>query len=152
MSFNLSHIWTHMGPLSRGIAFVLFMMAVSFIGVTIERLIAFSRSAKESRLFAVQAGIAGGKCNRAIGLLRDDRFLNFQRTFEFQHNRRGNWVRCGWRSRDGQTFGSAFHGQTFLLGINQQISLFGSAPKSWHNDFALCWPIKNMQIKDSGIG
>lgn len=56
MSFNLSHIWTHMGPLSRGIAFVLFMMAVSFIGVTIERLIAFSRSAKESRLFAVQAG------------------------------------------------------------------------------------------------
>jgi len=56
MSFNLSHIWTHMGPLSKGIAFVLFMMAVSFIGVTIERLIAFSRSAKESRLFAVQAG------------------------------------------------------------------------------------------------
>ena len=56
MSFNLSHIWTHMGPLSKAIAFVLFMMAVSFIGVTIERLIAFSRSAKESRLFAVQAG------------------------------------------------------------------------------------------------
>jgi biopolymer transport protein ExbB len=56
MSFNLSHIWTHMGPLSKGIAFVLFMMAVSFIGVTIERLIAFSRSAKESRLFAMQAG------------------------------------------------------------------------------------------------
>jgi biopolymer transport protein ExbB len=45
-----------MGPLSKGIAFVLFMMAVSFIGVTIERLIAFSRSAKESRLFAIQAG------------------------------------------------------------------------------------------------
>jgi len=56
MSFNLSHIWTHMGPLSKGIAFVLFMMAVSFIGVTIERLIAFSRSAKESRMFAMHAG------------------------------------------------------------------------------------------------
>ncbi len=56
MSFNLSHIWTHMGPLSKGIAFVLFTMAVSFIGVTIERLIAFSRSAKESRSFALQAG------------------------------------------------------------------------------------------------
>lgn len=56
MSFNLTHIWTHMGPLSKAIAFVLFMMAVSFIGVTIERLIAFSRSAKESRLFAIQAG------------------------------------------------------------------------------------------------
>jgi biopolymer transport protein ExbB len=56
MSFNLTHIWQHMGPLSKAIAFVLFMMAVSFIGVTIERLIAFARSAKESRLFAVQAG------------------------------------------------------------------------------------------------
>lgn len=56
MSFNLTHIWAHMSPLNKGIAFVLFMMAVSFIGVTIERLIAFSRSAKESRLFAQQAG------------------------------------------------------------------------------------------------
>jgi biopolymer transport protein ExbB len=56
MSFNFAHIWTTMGPLSKAIAFVLFMMAVSFIGVTIERLIAFSRSAKESRSFAQQAG------------------------------------------------------------------------------------------------
>ena len=56
MSFNLSHIWANMTALNKGIAFVLFMMAVSFIGVTIERLIAFSRSAKESRSFAMQAG------------------------------------------------------------------------------------------------
>jgi biopolymer transport protein ExbB len=56
MSFNLSHIWTHMTPLNKGIAFILFLMAASFVAVTIERLIAFSRSAKESRLFAVQAG------------------------------------------------------------------------------------------------
>jgi biopolymer transport protein ExbB len=56
MSFNFAHIWTSMGPLSKGIAFGLFLMAVGFIGVTIERLIAFSRSAKESRAFALQAG------------------------------------------------------------------------------------------------
>jgi len=56
MSFNLTDAWMHMGPLSKGIAFVLFMMAIAFIGVTIERLIAFSRSAKESRAFAAQAG------------------------------------------------------------------------------------------------
>ena len=56
MSFNLSHIWAHMTALNKGIAFVLFMMAVSFIGITIERLIAFSRSAKESRAFALQTG------------------------------------------------------------------------------------------------
>jgi biopolymer transport protein ExbB len=56
MSFNLTHIWAHMTPLNKGIALLLFMMGVSFIGVTIERLIAFSRSAKESRGFAMQAG------------------------------------------------------------------------------------------------
>ncbi len=56
MSFNFADIWAHMGPLSKAIAFGLFMMAVSFIGVTLERIIAFSRSAKESRAFALQAG------------------------------------------------------------------------------------------------
>lgn len=56
MSFNFAQIWAHMGPLSKAIAFGLFMMAVSFVGVTIERMIAFSRSAKESRTFAQQAG------------------------------------------------------------------------------------------------
>lgn len=56
MNFNLSHIWMHMSPLNKGVAFVLFLMAVSFIGVTVERLLAFARSAKESRVFALQAG------------------------------------------------------------------------------------------------
>jgi len=52
MSFNLAHIWTAMSPLSKGILMVLFIMAVSFIAVTIERTITFARSAKESRKFA----------------------------------------------------------------------------------------------------
>ncbi len=56
MSFNFAHVWTTMAPLSKGVALVLLMMAISSIGVTIERLIAFSRSTKESRLFAAQAG------------------------------------------------------------------------------------------------
>ena len=56
MSFNFAHVWTTMAPLSKGVAMVLLAMAISFIGVTIERLIAFSKSAKESRLFAGQAG------------------------------------------------------------------------------------------------
>lgn len=55
MSFNLADIWAHMSPLSKGIAFVLFTMAISFIAVTIERLITFSRSANESRKFATAA-------------------------------------------------------------------------------------------------
>jgi len=56
MSFNFAHVWSTMAPLSKGVALVLLMMAVAFIGVTIERLIAFARSAKESRVFAGRAG------------------------------------------------------------------------------------------------
>jgi len=56
MSFNFAHVWSTMAPLSKGVALVLLMMAVAFIGVTIERLIAFARSAKESRVFAARAG------------------------------------------------------------------------------------------------
>jgi biopolymer transport protein ExbB len=56
MTFNFAHIWAHMPLIGKAIAFCLFLMAVSFIGVTIERIIAFSRSAKESRAFALQAG------------------------------------------------------------------------------------------------
>jgi len=56
MSFNFAHVWSTMAPLSKGVALVLLMMAVAFIGVTIERLIAFARSAKESQVFAGSAG------------------------------------------------------------------------------------------------
>lgn len=56
MSFNFAHVWATMAPLSKGVALVLLIMAISSIGVTIERLMTFWRSAKESRLFAGQAG------------------------------------------------------------------------------------------------
>lgn len=56
MSFNFAHVWATMAPLSKAVAMVLLVMAISFIGVTIERLINFSRSAKESRRFAGAAG------------------------------------------------------------------------------------------------
>ena len=56
MSFNFAHVWATIAPLSKGVALVLLMMAISFIGITIERLIAFAKSSKESRLFAAQAG------------------------------------------------------------------------------------------------
>lgn len=56
MTFNFAEMWAHMPILGKLIAFGLFMMMVSFVGVTIERILAFSRSAKESRTFAAQAG------------------------------------------------------------------------------------------------
>src|SRR5882672_10487917 len=70
MSFNLMHIWAHMSAMNKGIAFVLFLMAASFLAVTVERLIAFSRSAKESRAFAHQAGkmLESGQVEEIVAL------------------------------------------------------------------------------------
>jgi biopolymer transport protein ExbB len=56
MSFNFAELWAHMPLLGKLIATGLAVMMVSFIGVTIERILAFGRSAKESRAFALQAG------------------------------------------------------------------------------------------------
>jgi biopolymer transport protein ExbB len=56
MSFNFAELWAHMPLLGKFIATGLAVMMVSFIGVTIERILAFGRSAKESRAFALQAG------------------------------------------------------------------------------------------------
>lgn len=56
MSFNFAEIWGHMPLIGKIIALGLFSMAIAFIGVTIERSLAFARSAKESRTFALQAG------------------------------------------------------------------------------------------------
>lgn len=55
MSFNLAHIWESMGLLGKVIAAVLLVMGIASIGVVIERLLAFSRSAKESIAFAQKA-------------------------------------------------------------------------------------------------
>ncbi len=51
MQFNLAHIWAEMGPVARAIAGVLACMAIATIAVTIERIWALSRSAKQSRAF-----------------------------------------------------------------------------------------------------
>lgn len=55
MSFNLGHIIASMSPLSLLIAGVLMVMAILSIGVTVERSIAFFRSAAESKRFVVAA-------------------------------------------------------------------------------------------------
>ena len=56
MSFDLAHIWSAMGPLAKSIAGVLLLMAIASIGVVVERLWAFSKSAKESRAFVKKVG------------------------------------------------------------------------------------------------
>lgn len=61
MSFNIGHILSTMSAMSLAILAVLVVMAVLSVGVTVERVLAFARSAKESRAFA-----------RAVAPLVDD--------------------------------------------------------------------------------
>lgn len=56
MAFDLPHIWASMGALGKSVALVLLIMGVACAGVTVERLIALRKSAKESRRFAAKAG------------------------------------------------------------------------------------------------
>jgi biopolymer transport protein ExbB len=52
MSLEFGQIWAHMSGLNKAIFFSLVVMAIISVAVTVERLLAFSRSAKESRSFA----------------------------------------------------------------------------------------------------
>jgi biopolymer transport protein ExbB len=55
MSFNITQILSHMGPLGMVIAAFLIAMAIACVGVVVERLIALNRSTRESRMFAEKA-------------------------------------------------------------------------------------------------
>lgn len=52
MQFDLVHIWHSMGLLSKIIAGVLACMMIASVGVCVERLIAFTKGARETRRFA----------------------------------------------------------------------------------------------------
>ena len=56
MSFDLVHIWSSMGGLSKAIAAMLILMAIASIGVVVERALALSRSARDSRALARRIG------------------------------------------------------------------------------------------------
>ncbi len=55
MSFDLVHIFSQMSGLALAIAGVLVIMAIASVGVVVERVLTFRKSAKESRAFAAEA-------------------------------------------------------------------------------------------------
>jgi biopolymer transport protein ExbB len=55
MQFDLAHIWSSMGLVSKIIAFALVLMAIASIAVVIERWLALARSAAATRRFAGDA-------------------------------------------------------------------------------------------------
>ncbi len=56
MSFDLAHIWASTGLLGKLIAGVLLLMGIASIGVVVERVLALSRSARDSLRFVQQVG------------------------------------------------------------------------------------------------
>jgi len=56
--FDLKHIWTEMWWPNKAIAVFIFLMAILAVAVTIERIVALSKSAKISREFARRAETA----------------------------------------------------------------------------------------------
>jgi biopolymer transport protein ExbB len=52
MVLDLGHIWTAMSPINKVILFILLGMGILSVAVTVERVIAFARSARDSRRFA----------------------------------------------------------------------------------------------------
>jgi biopolymer transport protein ExbB len=57
MSFDLLHIWSSMGLLSKSIAGVLVLMAIASVAVTVDRVLALRKSAKQSKAFAREAKV-----------------------------------------------------------------------------------------------
>jgi biopolymer transport protein ExbB len=55
MSFDLVHIWGHMGLLSKAIAIALALMLVATVGVFVERMLSLGKSVAESRVFVQKA-------------------------------------------------------------------------------------------------
>jgi biopolymer transport protein ExbB len=55
MKFNLAHIYATMGPMSKLVALALVLMAIASIAVVVERILALSRLARETRSFAGEA-------------------------------------------------------------------------------------------------
>jgi len=52
MVLDIGHIWASMSPLNKVILFILLGMGILSVAVTVERILAYARSAKDSRLFA----------------------------------------------------------------------------------------------------
>lgn len=55
MSFDLLHIWSSMGLLSKSIAGVLVLMAIASVAVAVDRFIALRKSALQSKAFSREA-------------------------------------------------------------------------------------------------
>jgi biopolymer transport protein ExbB len=63
-------MWQQMGPVAKGVAFVLFIMSMWSFGVAIERIYTFTQARNQSKLFAPQVAkqLKEGRLKEAISL------------------------------------------------------------------------------------
>jgi len=79
-SMNLIEMWGTMGPVAKGVAFVLIFMSMWSFGVAIERLYTFSQARKQSKLYAPQVAK-----HLKEGRLKDALAVSQSKTYQYSH-------------------------------------------------------------------
>jgi biopolymer transport protein ExbB len=77
---NLMDMWAAMGPVAKGVAFVLVFMSMWSFGVAIERYYTFSQARKQSRLYAPQVAK-----HLKEGRLKDALTVSQAKTYQYSH-------------------------------------------------------------------
>jgi biopolymer transport protein ExbB/biopolymer transport protein TolQ len=77
---NLIDMWGTMGPVAKGVAFVLIFMSMWSFGVAIERLYTFSQARKQSKLYAPQVAK-----HLKEGRLKDALAVSQSKTYQYSH-------------------------------------------------------------------
>src|SRR4051794_33995285 len=77
---NLMDMWNSMGPVAKGVAFVLVFMSMWSFGVAIERYYTFSQARKQSKLYAPQVAK-----HLKEGRLKDALTVSQAKTYQYSH-------------------------------------------------------------------
>jgi biopolymer transport protein ExbB len=79
-NMSLIEMWHTMGPVAKGVAFVLIFMSMWSFGVAIERLYTFSQARKQSKLYAPQVAK-----HLKEGRLKDALAVSQSKTYQYSH-------------------------------------------------------------------
>src|ERR1044071_2062133 len=77
---NFFDMWTQMGPVAKGVAFVLVFMSMWSFGVSIERYYTFFQARKQSKLYAPQVAR-----HLKEGRLKDALAVSQAKTYQYSH-------------------------------------------------------------------
>ncbi|MGE5342146.1 MAG: MotA/TolQ/ExbB proton channel family protein [Candidatus Omnitrophota bacterium] len=77
-SFDLQSMWISMGPVPKGVVFVLLLMSIYSIAVGVERLIVFSKAKTQSRILLMEIGKLWqqGKVEESVKVSSDKKYKN----------------------------------------------------------------------------